>query len=73
MAQNHRLLHANRTKAAIVIVMQVRAANAAAGNRYLHLAGAGIQQGNIPHSKIMRRMNEDGFDGAGHGVSDSKF
>jgi hypothetical protein len=73
MAQHHRLFDANRSKTTIMIVMEVRPANAAARHRYLNLAGAGIKQWYGAHSKIMRRMNDDGFDGTGHGFSNSQL
>src|SRR4051812_11809513 len=54
--EDHRLLQPHGAKAAIEIVMQVRAANAASLNSHRHLAGAGLRRRHILDPQIPLRM-----------------
>src|SRR5690606_15661883 len=50
-------------EAAVVVIMQVRAADAAARKADLHLAGAGRGKGAFLDPQVLRGMDDDGFHG----------
>ena len=61
MAEDHRLLEPYRTEAAVVVVMQVRSADAANGELDLDLAGAGLFRLALFDAQVLRGVNDDGF------------
>ena len=62
MAENQRLLQADRAEPAMLVIMQVRAADAAGLDANFHLAGAGAGSGGADRfdAQVMRRMDDGG-------------
>ncbi|MGX0995178.1 hypothetical protein AB7M38_002470 [Bradyrhizobium diazoefficiens] len=63
MAQRHRLLDAHDAEAAVMVVMQVRAADAAIGDLDADLARAGCRIGIAVDPQVFRGVNDDGAHG----------
>ena len=73
MTQNHRLLDPHGAKSALVVIMQIRAANAAALDFHLDLMRRESGHRHRFNPQIMRRMHQNGLDqsirrGVGGGI-----
>ena len=62
MAQHHRLLDPHGAETAIMVIMQIGAANAATFDPDLDIMRPHGRQRDILHPQIMRRMDNDSFD-----------
>ena len=70
MAKHHRLLQADDAKAAMVVIMQVRAANAADADADENLARAGHGHRHGVNAQVLGGVNDGGAGGdLRHGVS----
>ncbi len=63
VTERHRLLNAHGAEAAMVIIVQVGAADAAIGDLDADLAGAGHGVGIIVDPQVLRRVDDDGAHG----------
>jgi hypothetical protein len=63
MAQHHRLLDADGAEAAMLVVVQVRAADAAAAHAHAQLAGAELGGGNFFDAQVAGGVNDECFHG----------
>ena len=60
MPQRHRLSDPDRAESAVMVIMQVRAADAAGGDFYAHFVRTGRGIGNIVDPEVFRGMDDDG-------------
>jgi hypothetical protein len=59
--QDHGLPDPDRPEAAILVVMQVRAADAARADAHLHIAGAQRRQVRVADPQVARTMDDRGL------------
>ena len=64
MAEDHRLLQPDRAETAMVIVVQIRAADAADGERHADFAGSGRSRFRRFDPEVFGVVNDDGAHGA---------
>ena len=67
MTENHRLPQANRSEAAVVVVVQVRTAHATGGQTDLDLSAPGRTRVALLDTQIPCLVNDDGLHGASGG------
>ncbi len=61
VTQDHRFLQANGAETAVVVVMQIRAANATGGHTNQHFASARFRRFALLHTEIAGGMDDDGL------------
>ena len=64
VAEDHRLAHADRAEAAVVVVVQIGAADAAGLDGDLDLSGPGSLRLALLDAQVLGGMNDNGFHGA---------
>ena len=64
MAEDHRLAHADRAEAAVVVVVQIGAADAAGLDGDLDLSRPGSLRLALLDAQVLGGMNDNGFHGA---------
>ena len=60
MAQHHRLAQPHRAEAAMLVVVQVGAADAAVADADADLARAGLERRMVLDAEVLRRVDDDG-------------
>ena len=67
MAQHHRLAQTHGAETAVVVIVQIRAANSARRQPDLDFAGTGSFNGPLLNAKIFCGVNDDRFHVTSHG------